>query len=65
LDAGCERSQTERDRNVVDAFFRKVAEDVHGTRFVENSPWRHDEDELRNRVDALRLGFEAASVAPD
>ena len=49
----------ERDREVVVAFFRTIAQDVHWTRFVENSPWRHDEDDLRRKVDALRSGFEA------
>jgi len=53
----------ERDREVVDAFFRTIEEDVHWTRFVENSPWRHDEDDLRRKVDALRSGLEAESGA--
>jgi hypothetical protein len=53
----------ERDREVVDAFFRTIAEDVHWTRFVENSPWRHDEDDLRKKVDALRSGLDAESDA--
>jgi predicted nucleotidyltransferase len=48
---------SERDCDVIDAFFRKVEEDVHWTRFVDNSPWRHDEDELRSRRDGLRSGF--------
>lgn len=54
-----------RDREVVEAFFRTIAEDVHGTRFVETSPWRHDEDDLRKKIDALRSAFDAAGVAPD
>lgn len=55
----------ERDRKVVNAFFRTVAEDVHWTRFVENSPWRHDEDDLRKKIDALQSAFDAAHVACD
>jgi predicted nucleotidyltransferase len=51
-----------RDRDVVDAFFRKVAEDVHWSRFVENSPRRDDEGELQSRVDAMRAGFSSAST---
>jgi predicted nucleotidyltransferase len=47
----------ERDWDVINAFFDRVEEDVHWTRFVENSPWRNDEDELRSRRDALRSGF--------
>lgn len=47
----------ERDREVVDAFLQKVSEDVHWSRFVENSPWRYDEDELRRRLDAFGEGF--------
>ena len=48
----------ERDGDVAAAFFSKAAEDVHWTRFVDNSPWRDAEEELRSRVDALRSGFE-------
>lgn len=48
----------ERDREVVIAFFRTIAQDVHWTRFVDSSPWRHDEDDLRRKVEALRSGLD-------
>jgi hypothetical protein len=51
-----------RDREVMDAFIRKITEDVHWTRFLEYSPWRYDEDELRSRADALRTGLSESSA---
>ena len=54
-----------RDRDVVDAFFQKVSEDVHWSRFVENSPWRYDEDELaEGRRVAVRLRNTSSELTP-
>jgi len=42
---------------VVDRFLGEVCEGDTSTRFVRNSPWPFDEDQLRLRIEGFELGF--------
>ncbi len=54
----------DRERKVVNEFFRAMDEDAHWGRWVRSSPWRYKESELRIRVDALHKAFAAPEPRP-
>jgi len=47
----------EPDRQIVTTFLAMTDEEPHFSRFVNQSPWRHDEEQLKRRLAALRDGF--------
>jgi predicted nucleotidyltransferase len=56
----------EPDRQIVASFLEMTEEGPHFSRFVNQSPWRNNEDELRRLLETLRDGFDqSASESTD
>jgi predicted nucleotidyltransferase len=50
------------DREIVAKFLETTDEDTHFSRFVNQSPWRNDEDQLKRKLGALLDGFMRSAV---
>jgi predicted nucleotidyltransferase len=53
---------TAQDRGIATKFLEMTAEEPHFGRFVNQSPWRYDEGQLKRRLAALRDGFASGAL---